>query len=82
MKTGLLWVDDDKKRTLAEKVECAAAFYRQAERYHGEPDACHVNPAMLNGERAVNGVVLVESVRVRPMCFWIGVSDETAGFDD
>jgi hypothetical protein len=74
MKLGMLWCDDDKTRTLVEKVERAAIYYTN--KYGVEPNCCHVALGTLNGHNALNGITLVESQRIRREHFWIGVENE------
>ncbi|HLF27197.1 MAG TPA: hypothetical protein VJG32_12750 [Anaerolineae bacterium] len=42
MREGLLWFDDDPRRRIDEKVQQAAARYRQ--KFGVTPDVCYVNP--------------------------------------
>jgi hypothetical protein len=68
--TFMLWFDDDKQRTLAEKVARAAAYY--AQKYGAAPAVCRVNPAALNGgEVAVDGLALRAEAHVQPHHFWL-----------
>jgi hypothetical protein len=72
MREGLLWFDDDPRRRLAEKIELAAARYRQ--KFGVAPDTCYVSSSA--GELA--GITFGERLRVlpsttiRPHHFWIG----------
>ena len=74
MKIGMLWYDDDKQRTLAEKVKRAADYYK--EKYEVAPSLCYVHPSALEGvEFQENGVALRAAPNVRPNHFWVGLDD-------
>lgn len=86
MKEGMLWLDDDKKRPLAEKGQGqpwlgrAADYYRR--KYGRAPDTCQVNPKMMqNGQAepvsAVGTVTVSTSRMVLMHHFWLGVEDES-----
>lgn len=74
MKVGMLWFDNDPKKSLVSKVVEAADFYRKK---HGRvPNTCLVNPGILTADTSV-GVVQVRAWRtVAPGHLWIGVEDE------
>jgi hypothetical protein len=88
MKIGLSLIDDDKTRTLAEKVERAAALY--VRKYGVKPNCCHVNlgdfkAALISAtprtsgkesNEEFNGVAVHGSMAQRPNYLWIGVSDD------
>ena len=77
MKVGLLWFDDDKKRTLSEKVERAAAYYQQ--KYSVTPTVCYVHTSALEeSEVKANGVEVRTAPTVLPNHFWIGVEERRA----
>lgn len=72
MKVGLLWFDDNPKVPLATKIENAARRYH--ERFGESPNVCYVHPRTLAGAQSIpTHVQVIESVRVQPNCFWIGV---------
>ena len=50
MNIGMLWLDDDKRRSFEEKVKRAAEYY--SEKYGRFPELCLVNTAMLAGDSA------------------------------
>lgn len=73
MKSGMLWMDADTRRTLEEKIQRAAEYYKA--KYGDEPDLCFVNPATLPDEEAKIGQLTVQRRRtVLPDHFWMGVS--------
>ena len=74
MKMGMLWFDNDKTRTLVEKVERAATFY--VEKYGTEPNCCCVNPAVQIAGVETNGVELRHRKETLIYDLWIGVSDD------
>jgi hypothetical protein len=87
MKTGMLWFDDDPKRSIAEKVERAAQRYR--EKYGVAPDLCYANPISLADSpesvqpKAVSGgvgkvmprITVKHARSILPNHFWLGVAD-------
>lgn len=73
MKTGMLWLDADARRTLDEKIERAVEYYRQ--KYGAMPDLCLVNTATFPEEEKNVGQVKVQRTRtVLPHHFWVGIS--------
>ena len=74
MQIGLLWYDDDPRKTLDAKIEQAAARYH--EKYGETPDACYVNPAAVAAEGKRNGLRVVPARSIRPGYLWIGVDDK------
>ena len=57
MKEGLLWYDNDPKRSLSVKVDQAVTRYRA--RFGHKPTVCYLNEADLNGhEDEVRGIRL------------------------
>ena len=73
MKTGMLWLDADARRTLDEKVKRAVDYYRQ--KYGATPDLCLVNTTTFTEEELKVGLVKVQRTRsVLPHHFWVGVS--------
>lgn len=71
MQIGMLWLDDDQKRTLEEKVRRAANYYR--EKYGQAPTLCFVNRQMINDDVQV-GKIEVRPVRnIMPSHFWLGI---------
>lgn len=78
MKTGMLWYDDDKKRTLEEKVEMAADYYRQ--KFGRAPTLCLVNPRSMNGvPKKVAKVELRSAHNVLLHHFWVGIAENGNG---
>jgi hypothetical protein len=73
MSIGMLWYDDDRQRTLEEKVRRAADYYRQ--KYGQSPNLCLINPQSANGgAQAVNSIELKTAPNILPHHFWIGVT--------
>lgn len=71
MRIGWLWFDNDKARTVEEKVLRAADAYR--EKFGQVPNTCYVHPqAMIQKERC-NGVRVVAARHILPHHFWLGV---------
>lgn len=76
MDIGMLWYDDDSRRTLTDKVGRAVAHYKT--KYGAQPTLCFVNPALLKDKDApemAGGVLLRPSRQVMAHHFWIGVGE-------
>lgn len=75
MNVGMLWYDDDKSRSLEEKVRRAADYYQR--KYGRKPNLCLVNPQSgLNGKMAkVASVELKTAANVLPHHFWVGIAE-------
>jgi hypothetical protein len=77
MDIGMLWKDDDARRSLEEKVARAADYYRS--KYGEQPTVCFVHPSMLpdGGEAsALNaaGLRVLTARTVQVNHFWLGVN--------
>jgi hypothetical protein len=77
MEIGMLWSDDDGRRSLAEKVMRAAEYFRS--KYGEEPTVCYVHPSLLpaGSETSAAGVRLLPSKSVLVNHFWLGVNGAT-----
>lgn len=73
MNVGMLWLDDDKERPLAEKVQRAVEYYQQ--KYGTVPTTCLVNSSAVAAETAVVGLKVAGSPTVLPHHFWVGRED-------
>lgn len=73
MNVGMLWLDDDKDRPLAEKVQRAVEYYQQ--KYGMMPTICLVNSSAVAAETAVAGLKVEGSQYVLPYHFWVGRED-------
>lgn len=71
MNVGMLWLDDDKKRSLEEKVQRAAEYYR--EKYGQAPELCLVNSHMLADEEKVGPIEVRPAKTVLLHHFWLGM---------
>lgn len=70
MNEGMLWLDDNKERTIEDKIARAADWYK--ERYGPKPTICFVNQMALE-EDLMFGEISVRPVTfIRPNHFWIG----------
>lgn len=73
VKVGMLWFDNDKARTLGQKV------WRAANRYHVKvgrwPDTVYANPLTI-GEQVVEGIEVKRSDLISPDNFWIGEAEQ------
>lgn len=70
----MLWYDDDKTRTLEDKVRRAADYYRT--KYGRLPTLCLISPGSLSGgPDSVAKIKLQTAHNVLPHHFWIGMAD-------
>jgi hypothetical protein len=84
MDIGMLWYDDDNRRSLNEKVARAVDFYKT--KYGSPPTICFINPATLKGKagpaegapalaETAGGVQLRTARNVLVDHFWLGVGE-------
>ncbi|MCB9006852.1 MAG: hypothetical protein H6656_05720 [Ardenticatenaceae bacterium] len=71
MNVGMLWLDDDRHRSLEEKVSRAVEYYQ--EKYGRMPEMCLVNKGMLAAEKVVGKVNVQPIANVLPHHFWLGM---------
>ncbi|MCA9916382.1 MAG: hypothetical protein KC445_00440 [Anaerolineales bacterium] len=71
MNVGMLWLDDDRNRSLDEKVNRAVEYYR--EKYGRMPELCLVNKMMLTEEKQVGKVSVQPQTAILPHHFWVGM---------
>ena len=71
MNVGMLWLDDDRNRSLDEKVSRAVEYYR--EKYGRMPEMCLVNKEMLAEEKQVGKVCVQPLATILPHHFWLGM---------
>jgi hypothetical protein len=71
MNVGMLWLDDDRNRSLDEKVNRAVEYYR--EKYGRMPEMCLVNKGMLAEEKQVGKVNVQPIANILPHHFWLGM---------
>lgn len=75
MNVGMLWFDNDPKKTLTAKIIDAADYYRQ--KYGGVvPNMCLVNPGMTGVELKVGRVTVRPLRSILPGHLWIGVEEK------
>jgi hypothetical protein len=73
MQIGLLWYDDDPRKSLDSKIEQAAERYCQ--KYGCPPNACYVNPALVGDGARRAGLRVLPARSLRPNYLWIGIDD-------
>jgi hypothetical protein len=74
MDIGMLWYDDDNKRSFAEKVARAVDYYKA--KYGSVPTVCFVNPAAMKDAPDTTASVQIRSARnVMVDHFWLGVGE-------
>ena len=71
MNIGMLWLDDDKRRSLDEKVQRAADYYQ--EKYGCKPELCLVNTGMVRANKKVGKIEVQPAKTVLPYHFWLGM---------
>ena len=76
METGMMWFDNDPRKSLDVKVQQAADYYRK--KYGSVPDLCLVNPLSLqNTGVPVGGNISIRPLRsVLPGHLWIGKEEK------
>ena len=75
MKEGLLWFDNDPKRSLSEKIKRAATRYQS--KFSRKPTVCYLNHADYSGKlENVNGIMLRSAHNVLRHHLWIGVEEQ------
>lgn len=75
MNVGMLWLDDDGKRPLAEKVRRAAEYYEN--KYGTVPNYCMVNTSMTDDGLTVDSIEVAPTRLVLPHHFWLGIKENT-----
>jgi hypothetical protein len=75
MDIGMLWFDDDGRRSLNDKVARAVEHYRT--KYGATPTVCFVHPNMLakDAPEVAAGVQLRPARTVMMHHFWLGVGE-------
>jgi hypothetical protein len=73
LKVGMLWFDDARDRTLAEKIVRAASHYRA--KYGCYPDTCYVPlPQSADIPALPDGIRVKRSAAILPDHLWLGVA--------
>lgn len=77
MRVGWMWFDNDKGRSLEEKVQRAAERFRAK---HGQwPELCYVNRFAAQGGNFICGKVrVVAAPNILPHHFWLGPLEKVA----
>jgi len=71
MKIGMMWLDDDKRRSLEEKIGRAADYYEM--KYGRCPNQCYVNTSTLVEKKAIGRLSVEPAANILPHHFWIGI---------
>jgi len=71
MNIGMMWLDNDKRLSLEEKVQRAAEYYHH--KYGLRPDLCLVNKSMLEQEKQMGRIEVRPVINVLPNHFWVGL---------
>ncbi len=76
MQEGLLWFDNDPKRSLKEKIRRAASRYQ--DKFSQKPTICYINAADIDPDlEKVSNIRLHSARNVLRHHLWIGVEDKT-----
>ena len=75
MDIGMMWFDNDQNTSVMEKVERAAAFYR--DKYGSIPNLCFAHPVTMGKApiKTDSGIDVLTSGAILPDCFWIGLDE-------
>lgn len=76
MKVGMLWFDDDTKKSLRDKIIGAKEYYQ--DKHSRSPTVCKVHPITLGDQEIpeIEGLHISASSAVLQDHFWIGVASE------
>ena len=74
MDIGMLWLDDDKNRSLEEKVKRAAQYYR--DKYGRKPNVCFINKIPGNDSNEVDKITIVQDKTILPHHFFLGLRSQ------
>lgn len=70
MKIGMLWFDNDPKKSLDQKVQEATDYYKI--KYGLQATTIFVNPATKDREQSIAGFTIKPNSSILPHHFWIG----------
>lgn len=73
MHVGMLWLDDDKNRSIEDKIKRAADYYRK--KYGRAPELCLVNVRVLTEDRKIGSIQVQPAKNVLPHHFWLGMRE-------
>lgn len=78
MENGMMWFDNDPRKSLEVKVRQAAEYYRN--KYGSIPNMCMVNPLSLAnaGAQAADSIAIKPLRSVLPGHLWIGREESAA----
>ena len=78
IEVGLLWFDDNSKRSLENKIRDAAGRYE--EKFGHAPDTCYINSDMLAQEQPqIGDMQVLVADNILPHHYWIGVQAPESG---
>jgi hypothetical protein len=80
MNSGMLWFDDDPRKSLETKIAQAAA--RFSEKHGRRPTTCCVSPSVAGMPQALAGIRVIALARIRPNYLWLGLDDEGQAAED
>ena len=74
MQIGMLWLDDNQKRSLEDKVKQAAMYYR--DKYGQAPTLCFVNGQAIEDRIKIGKIEVRPAKNVMPSHFWLGIESQ------
>jgi hypothetical protein len=72
LRTGMLWFDDARDRSLTEKIARAVAYYQA--KYGQAPNTCYVPPSASADDATISGVRVKSAPNILPGHLWLGVA--------
>ena len=73
LRTGMLWFDDARDRSLADKIARAVTYYQA--KYGQAPNTCYVPPsASADGAAMISGVRVKSAPNILPGHLWLGIA--------
>ncbi len=69
MKLGLLWYDNDPKKSFEKKISEASVRFR--EKFGSDPNVCYMNPADLSSPAPTVPLRFIGVKIIRPHHFWL-----------
>jgi hypothetical protein len=80
MKIGMMWIKDDKKKSMTDSLKDALSYYSR--KYGRKAESCYVNVsnfAELSPLAADMKINIASAKNVFPNCLWIGMEKEVEG---
>ena len=78
LENGILWFDDNTKKTLIERYATGAVYY--FDKYHAVPNICFVHPSMLEGQTIPEYIEILPNKNLMSGYLWIGMKPGTEAY--